>query len=105
WDLGETRGTVAVRVPAHDATREILRATGPLAVSSANLTGQSAATTAHEAETMLGDSVALYVDGGPSGDPTPSTILDVTTSTPRILRAGAVSLETLHRFNNTIAAS
>lgn len=105
WDLGETRGTVAVRVPAHDATREILRATGPLAVSSANLTGRPAATTAHEAEAMLGDSVALYVDDGPSGDPTPSTILDVTTSTPRILRAGAVSLEKLHRFNNTIAAS
>lgn len=103
WDLGETFGTVAVRVPADDRTRAVLRRSGPLAVSSANRTGLPAATTVDEAEDMLGDAVAVYLDGGTSSGQSASTILDVTASTPRILRRGPVSLDTLHRFNNTIA--
>ncbi|WP_229051354.1 L-threonylcarbamoyladenylate synthase [Aeromicrobium sp. Leaf350] len=102
WDLGETHRTVAVRVPDDEIARELLSATGPLAVSSANLTGRPAATTAAEAEEQLGESVSVYLDGGPSGGGVPSTILDVTGPTPRILRQGAVDLEVLHRFNNTI---
>ncbi|MDM4763448.1 L-threonylcarbamoyladenylate synthase [Galbitalea sp. SE-J8] len=67
WDLGETHGTVALRMPADRIALELLSETGPLAVSSANLTGRPAATTAAEAEAMLGDSVAVYLDGGAAG--------------------------------------
>ena len=102
WDLGETHGTVAVRVPADERTRAVLRQSGPSAVSSANLSGQPAATTVDEAEGMLGDSVRVYLDGGPSAGSTPSTILDVTGPVPRVLRQGAIDLATLHGFNNTI---
>jgi len=85
WDLGETRGTVALRMPANRVALEILSETGPLAVSSANLTGEPAAMTAQDAERMLGDSVSVYLDDGPAGvgyesaEPgTGSTIVDAT---------------------------
>lgn len=102
WDLGETRGTVAVRVPDHERTREVLKATGPLAVSSANTTGSPAANSIDEAETMLGQSVSVFLDGGVAGSTVASTILDITGSTPTVVRLGSVSLDDLHRFNNTI---
>jgi tRNA threonylcarbamoyl adenosine modification protein (Sua5/YciO/YrdC/YwlC family) len=104
WDLGETRQTVAVRVPNHDVALAVLKATGPLAVSSANRTGEPAATTIDDAERMLGDAVAVYLDAGTSPGGVASTILDVTAPTPRILRDGPVGLDVLHRFNNTIEA-
>ena len=104
WDLGDTRQTVAVRVPDHDVALAVLKATGPLAVSSANLTGEPAATTIDDAERMLGDAVAVYLDDGTSPGGTASTILDVTAATPRILREGPIGLDVLHRFNNTIEA-
>jgi L-threonylcarbamoyladenylate synthase len=85
WDLGDTNGTVALRMPNNTYALELLSETGPLAVSSANLTGQPAALTIAEAERMLGDSVSVYLDGGPAGldyDPagadTGSTIVDAT---------------------------
>ena len=77
WDIGETRGTVALRMPGNRVALELLSETGPLAVSSANLTGKPAATTAEEAERMLGDSVSLYLDDGPGGE-LASTIVDAT---------------------------
>jgi L-threonylcarbamoyladenylate synthase len=89
-DLGERGQTIAVRIPDHEFTRELLRATGPLAVSSANVSGEAAATTIAEAEAQLGRSVSIYLDGGPAGEPVPSTILDLT-GTPRILREGRIS--------------
>lgn len=89
-DLGDLGDTIAVRVPDHDFTRELLRATGPLAVSSANTTGNPAATTISEAVDQLGESVAVYLDGGPASGPVPSTIVDLT-GEPRILRAGRIS--------------
>jgi tRNA A37 threonylcarbamoyladenosine synthetase subunit TsaC/SUA5/YrdC len=95
---------VAVRVPNHDVALAVLKATGPLAVSSANLTGEPAATTIDEAERMLGDAVAVYLDAGTSPGGVASTILDVTAPTPRILRDGPVGIDVLHRFNNTIEA-
>jgi tRNA threonylcarbamoyl adenosine modification protein (Sua5/YciO/YrdC/YwlC family) len=95
WDLGETRGTVAVRMPDHDLARELLDRTGPLAVSSANLTGSPAASNAAEAVEMLGDSVAVVVDGGESPGAVPSTIVDVTGDRPRLLRLGVISVEQL----------
>lgn len=91
WDLGETRGTVAVRMPDDPAALDLLGRTGPLAVSSANVTGEPAATDADEAERMLGESVAVILDGGPSAGSTASTILDCTGIRPRILREGAIS--------------
>lgn len=94
WDLGDTRGTVALRMPAHHVALELLTETGPLAVSSANLTGRPPALTAAEAEQMLGDAVAVYLDGGPGGS-VPSTIVDATGLTRadgklRIVREGAI---------------
>ena len=95
WDLGDTRGTVAVRMPDDPLALELLERTGPLAVSSANATGEPAATTAEEAQRQLGDSVEVYVDGGSSPGGEPSTILDVTGDRPRVLRLGAISVAEL----------
>ncbi|WAX56722.1 L-threonylcarbamoyladenylate synthase [Jatrophihabitans cynanchi] len=97
WDLGDARGTVAVRMPLHPVAIELLEATGPMAVSSANRSGQPAATTAEEARAQLGDDVALYLDGGPAEAGIASTIVDVTAEVPRVLRAGAVSIESLRK--------
>jgi len=95
WDLGETGGTVAVRMPLHPVALELLRATGPMAVSSANRSGLPPATTCDEAVEQLGEAVSIYLDGGPAGDPVASTIVDVTGDAPRVLRLGAVSAEAL----------
>jgi len=95
WDLGETRGTVAVRVPDHELARSVLERTGPLAVSSANLTGHPAAQDADRAEEMLGDVVTALVDAGPVADGVPSTIVDATSAQPRVLRRGAISNDAL----------
>jgi L-threonylcarbamoyladenylate synthase len=92
WDLGDTRGTVAVRMPLHPVALDLLKETGPLAVSSANRTGQPAATTAADAEGQLGEAVSVYLDGGPCIADVPSTIVDLTGGVPRLLRAGAVSV-------------
>jgi tRNA threonylcarbamoyl adenosine modification protein (Sua5/YciO/YrdC/YwlC family) len=90
WDLGESRGTVAVRMPHDEAALDLLSRTGPLAVSSANVTGDPAATDAESAERMLGDSVEVVLDAGPSPGAAPSTIVDCTGTRPRVLREGAV---------------
>ncbi len=97
-DLGETAGTIALRVPDHPLAREILRRTGPMAVSSANRSGQPAALTCDEAVSQLGGSVAVYLDGGPLGgaDGLPSTIVDFTQHEGgEVLRHGAVSVAVL----------
>lgn len=96
WDLGDTQGTVALRVPDHDVARELLRETGPLAVSSANRHGEPAPNTASGAQTQLGDRVALVLDAGEVGGEA-STIVDATALTAgnngkaRIVRQGALS--------------
>lgn len=95
WDLGETRGTVAVRMPLHPVTLAVLAETGPLAVSSANRTGMPPATDAAQAREQLGSAVAVYLEAGSSGDAVPSTIVDLTGSTPEVRRQGALSLEAL----------
>jgi len=97
WDLGDTMGTVAVRMPLHPVALDLLRRTGPMAVSSANLHGASAATTADEAQQQLGDAISVYLDGGPCADSVPSTILDLTGTVPRMLRAGAISVDGLRK--------
>lgn len=104
WDLGDTHDTVAVRVPDDPIAVALLRDTGPLAVSSANRSGSPAATTVDDAEAMLGASVDVYLDGGPSRGGVASTILDVTGAVPRVLRHGPIGIDALHEFNNTIQA-
>jgi L-threonylcarbamoyladenylate synthase len=95
WDIGETNGTVGVRMPLHPVALEVLREVGPMAVSSANKHGQPAATTAEEAREQLEYSVRVYLEAGPCPDPVPSTIVDVTGDVPQILRNGAMPLEKL----------
>jgi tRNA threonylcarbamoyl adenosine modification protein (Sua5/YciO/YrdC/YwlC family) len=103
WDLGETKGTVAVRMPLHPVALDLLKETGPMAVSSANRSGAPAATTAEEAEEQLGDSIEVYLDGGKTTDNTPSTILDLTTAVPRLLRRGAIPVEKLRGIIGYVA--
>lgn len=95
WDLGETRGTVAVRMPHHGGALDLLGRTGPLAVSSANVTGEPAATDADAAERMLGGAVEVILDDGPSPGVAASTIIDCTGNRPRMLREGAISITEL----------
>jgi tRNA threonylcarbamoyl adenosine modification protein (Sua5/YciO/YrdC/YwlC family) len=95
WDLGETRGTVAVRMPLHPVALAVLEQTGPLGVSSANRTGLPPATDAAEAARQLGSAVSVYLDSGPTASSEPSTIVDLTADAPRLLRAGALSVEQL----------
>ena len=96
WDLGETRGTVAVRMPDHEVALALLERTGPLAVSSANLSGLPAATEAAVADGMLGEKVEVVIDAGTSPGGEASTMLDVRLSQPRLLRRGALSVEAIN---------
>jgi L-threonylcarbamoyladenylate synthase len=97
WDLGDTMGTVAVRMPLHPIALDLLSRTGPMAVSSANRHSLPAATTSDEAYQQLGDEIAVYLDGGPCADNVPSTIIDLTGTVPRMLRAGALSVDDLRK--------
>ena len=90
WDLGDARGTVMLRMPLQPVALDVLRAVGPMAVSSANVSGQPPATTAAEAQRQLGDRVDVYLDGGTSEQQAASTILDLTGEVPKILRAGPI---------------
>jgi L-threonylcarbamoyladenylate synthase len=105
WDLGDTRGTVAVRMPDHEVALELLSRTGPLAVSSANRSGMPAATDGDEAESMLGDTVEILLDDGPTSSTAPSTIVDVTSDVGHVLRLGAVSLERLNEIVAPVGGS
>ena len=102
WDLGDTKGTVAVRMPLHELALDLLKETGPLAVSSANRAGEPPATTADRAQDQLGDAVSVYLDGGPCPGEVPSTIVDVTGGVPRLLRAGVVPADRLREVVNLI---
>jgi L-threonylcarbamoyladenylate synthase len=94
WDLGDN-GTVAVRMPLHRTALALLDRTGPLAVTSANRTGEPAATTCAEAEEQLGEAVSVYLDGGPCAGSLASTIIDVTGERAQVLRVGALELSRL----------
>lgn len=97
-DLGDTDGTIALRVPDHEFAREVLRRTGPMAVSSANRSGRPAALTCDDAVEQLGDRVSVYLDAGQLGGLTgaPSTIVDFTQREEgELLRQGALSLQVL----------
>lgn len=98
WNLGDTQGTVMVRMPLHPMALDLLRAVGPMAVSSANRSGSPAALTAEEAEEQLGEDVSIYLDGGPAEQGIASTIVDVTAERPRVLRAGAVPVDRIREI-------
>jgi tRNA threonylcarbamoyl adenosine modification protein (Sua5/YciO/YrdC/YwlC family) len=95
WNLGDTRGTVALRMPLHPVAIELLEKTGPMAVSSANRSGQPPAQTAADARDQLGDAVAVYLEDGPAAGGVASSIVDVTGEVPKLLRAGALDIDTL----------
>ena len=103
WDLGDSKGTVALRMPLHSVALDVLKQTGPLAVSSANRTGQPAPTTVDEAQQQLGEAVSVYLDAGPCADNIPSTILDLTGTIPTLLRAGAIPVDRLRTVASVIA--
>jgi L-threonylcarbamoyladenylate synthase len=93
WDLGDARGTVALRMPLHPVAIELLTEVGPMGVSSANRSGQPPATTASEAQDQLGTSVEIYLDGGQTADNVPSSIIDLTGDAPKLLREGALTFD------------
>ena len=97
WDLGEAQGTVSIRMPLHPVALDLLRRTGPMAVSGANRQSLPVATTIDEAQNQLGDSIEVYLDGGPCAGNVPSTILDLTGTVPRLLRAGGLSIDELRK--------
>jgi len=93
WDLGDARGTVMLRMPLHPVAIELLREVGPMAVSSANVSGRPPAVDADEARSQLGELVEVYLDAGRSQQQAASTIVDLTGTAPRILRPGPVGVE------------
>jgi tRNA threonylcarbamoyl adenosine modification protein (Sua5/YciO/YrdC/YwlC family) len=95
WDLGETGGVVAVRMPLHPVALEVLREVGPMAVTTANKIGGKPPVTAEEAREQLEYSVRIYLEAGEAAEPAPSTIVDVTGEVPRVLRTGAIPYEKL----------
>ncbi|KRE29478.1 threonylcarbamoyl-AMP synthase [Mycobacterium sp. Soil538] len=95
WDLGDANGTVMLRMPLHPVAIELLREVGPLAVSSANISGRPAAVTVAQAREQLGDLVEVYLDGGPAEQQAASTIVDLTGTHPRVLRQGPVTVDAI----------
>ncbi|GIL30613.1 MULTISPECIES: L-threonylcarbamoyladenylate synthase [Actinocatenispora] len=95
WDIGDTDGTFLVRQPLHPVALELLRETGPMVVVGASLPGKTPPTTAEEAQEQLGSAVSVYLEAGPGGEAVPSTIVDCAEEPPMLLRAGALSLDTL----------
>jgi len=105
WDLGDARGTVMLRMPLHPVAIELLREVGPMAVSSANVSGRPPAVDAGEARNQLGDLVDVYLDAGPAAQQAASTILDLIGPEPCILRSGPVSAEGIAAVLGLDAAS
>lgn len=97
WDLGNTNQTVALRMPLNPIAIELLNTVGPMAVSSANKTGQPAATNVEEAIEQLGEVVTIYLDGGQTPGNVASTIVDVSSGEIKLLRLGAISIEEIRQ--------
>lgn len=87
--------TVGVRVPDHDVARALLRTVGPMAVTSANISGKQSPVTAEEVYEQLNGRVDLIIDGGKTPGGVPSTLVDCTAAELKVLREGPVSLEEL----------
>jgi L-threonylcarbamoyladenylate synthase len=87
--------TIGVRMPDHPVALDLLRQTGPMAVTSANLSGQPSTTTARQVHAQLAGRIPLIVDGGQTPGGQPSTVVDCTQSELVLLRLGPLSMETL----------
>ncbi|MGK2870128.1 MAG: L-threonylcarbamoyladenylate synthase [Mycobacterium sp.] len=105
WDLGDANGTVMLRMPLHPVAIELLREVGPMAVSSANVSGSPAAVTAADAQAQLSERVEVYLDAGPSPQGAASTIVDLSGPQPRVLREGPVSAADIARVLGVDAAA
>lgn len=98
-DVTAGQNTVAVRIPNHSLCLDLVAQVGrPLAVTSANLSGQPTPATAPDVAAQLGPGLPLVLDGGPSPTPRPSSIVDLSTSPPRLLREGDLSLADLQQY-------
>ncbi|MDY5129435.1 L-threonylcarbamoyladenylate synthase [Actinotignum urinale] len=103
WDLGETHGTVALRMPNHPTALELLNRTGPMAVTSANLTGNPPARTAQDAREQLGEKVAVYIDAGLAPGGVPSTIVSFPAPGEcHIIRQGAIRAEIIAKYGKIV---
>lgn len=105
WDLGETHGTIAVRMPDHPLTLALLARTGPLAVSSANKSARPAATEITNAVGQLGNAVAIYLDAGQMPTGSPSTIVDFTVTPARVVRQGDLTTADLSSLEQHLSAN
>ena len=92
WELGNSDGTVALRIPLQRTALELLTETGPLGVTSANLSGKSAAANIQDAQLQFGNSVSVYLDSGETPGDLASTIIDATGAQLRVIRAGVISI-------------
>ncbi len=92
-----TTSTVGVRVPDHPVARLLLKGAGPMAVTSANASGQESPSTAEDVLAQLNGRVPLILDGGRTPGGVPSTVVDCTQAEPVVLRAGPLSLEDIRR--------
>jgi tRNA threonylcarbamoyl adenosine modification protein (Sua5/YciO/YrdC/YwlC family) len=97
WDLGEATGTIALRMPDHADMIALIEMTGPLAVTSANLSGEPTPPDVTQISEQLGDSIAVYVDGGPSKEGSGSTIVDLARRRPKIVREGPIGRDQIER--------
>ena len=97
WDIGDTRGGVAVRMPMHDDVLRLLEAVGPMAVTSANITGETTPRTIEGVQEKFGDAVGVYLDGGESPSESGSTIVDLAKGTPMIVREGPIQASEIER--------
>ncbi len=90
WELGEERDTIGIRVPDHGVALALLRRTGPLAVTSANRSGEPTPSGCDGVRAMLGDAISVYLCAGRASGRS-STVLDVTGPQPRVLRTGGIA--------------
>ncbi|MBA3489973.1 MAG: threonylcarbamoyl-AMP synthase [Longispora sp.] len=104
WDLGETDGVIQVRMPMHPVALELIRETGPMAVSSANKLDQEPAATAEKAQSQFDYEVSVYLEAGPLSEQLTSTIVDCTGTVPKVLRTGGLSVEQLREITPEIEA-
>jgi tRNA threonylcarbamoyl adenosine modification protein (Sua5/YciO/YrdC/YwlC family) len=104
WDLGDTEGVIQVRMPLHPVALELIRETGPMAVSSANKQHERPASSAEEAQAQFGYEVSVYLEAGSAPETVVSTIVDCTGPEPKVLRAGALSLDQLREVSAGITS-
>jgi L-threonylcarbamoyladenylate synthase len=105
WDIGDTDGLVAVRMPLHPVALELLREAGPMVVVTAALPGQTPAATAEQARQQLGSAVSVYLEAGEVASSDGSTIVDLAEEPPTALRTGALSLARLREVVPELAES